>query len=261
MSFNIEFGVQMSRTAFVLILILSCSSAVCFVYLFHFFSSWFDRLVYQCVSQLVSRFRSTETFLLTFRKSNTPRTDLSFFFSSSSLVKKEKREEKINRHMASTLSSPSLCQHAQCDAYQFTICRHCQLFLCIRHLAEHQQQFPSDFQRLLDDARRQQAQLASFDQRLKEQRFKFNQVVDNEMEHYRQLNAYVQSKSSLPTNIAPDDFVNMRSCLARLQQTASFLPIMDKIGQLIGEHESATGEFSPSTQTWAVEYFSSSNQH
>lgn len=145
--------------------------------------------------------------------------------------------------MASTLSSPSLCQHAQCDAYQFTICRHCQLFLCIRHLAEHQQQFPSDFQRLLDDARRQQAQLASFDQRLKEQRFKFNQVVDNEMEHYRQLNAYVQSKSSLPANIAPDDFVNMRSCLARLQQTAAFLPIMDKIGQLIGEHETATGEF------------------
>ena len=144
--------------------------------------------------------------------------------------------------MASSLSSPSLCQHAQCDAYQFTICRHCQSFLCIRHLAEHQQQFPSDFQRLLDDARRQQALLSSFDKRITEQRFKLNQVLDNEMEHFRQLNAYVQSKTSLPTNIGPDDFVNMRSCLARLQQAAAFLPVMDKIGHLIGEHESATGQ-------------------
>ena len=142
------------------------------------------------------------------------------------------------------MSSPSLCQQAHCDAYQFTICRHCQLFLCIRHLAEHQQQFPSDFQRLLDDARRQQALLSTFDKRLNEQRMKFNQVLDNEMKHFRQLNAYVQSKISLPANIGPDDFVNMRSCLARLQQTAAFLPIMDKIGQLIGEHESATGKFS-----------------
>ncbi|CAF3287003.1 unnamed protein product [Rotaria socialis] len=142
--------------------------------------------------------------------------------------------------MSSTLSSPSLCQQSQCDAYQFTICRHCQLFLCIRHLAEHQQQFPSDFQRLLDDARRQQAQLASFDKRLAEQRLKLNQVLDNEMEHFRQLNAYVQSKTSITNSIGPDDFVNMRSCLARLQQTAAFLPVIDKIGQLIGEHESAT---------------------
>ena len=144
--------------------------------------------------------------------------------------------------MASSLSSPSLCQHAQCDAYQFTICRHCQSFLCIRHLAEHQQQFPTDFQRLLDDARRQQALLSSFDKRITEQRFKLNQLLDNEMEHFRQLNAYVQSKASTPTNIGPDDFVNMRSCLARLQQAAAFLPVMDKIGQLIGEHESATGQ-------------------
>ena len=143
--------------------------------------------------------------------------------------------------MATTLSSPALCQHAQCDAYQFTICRHCQLFLCIRHLAEHQQQFPSDFQRLLDDARRQQSLLSTFTKRLTEQRMKFNQLIDNEMEHYQQLNAYVQSKTIQPINIGPDDFVNMRSCLARLQQTAAFLPIMDKIGQLIGEHESATG--------------------
>jgi len=142
--------------------------------------------------------------------------------------------------MASTINSPSLCQHAQCDAYQFTICRHCQLFLCIRHLAEHQQQFPSDFQRLLDDARRQQTLLSAFPKRLTEQRAKFNQVFDNEMEHFRQLNAYVQSKTALTNNIGPDDFVNMRSCLARLQQTAAFLPLMDKIGQLIGEHETAT---------------------
>lgn len=140
-------------------------------------------------------------------------------------------------------SSTSLCQQAHCDAYQFTICRHCQLFLCIRHLAEHQQQFPSDFQRLLDDARRQQALLSTFDKRLTEQRLKFNQVLDNEMKHFRQLNAYVQSKIALPSTIGPEDFVNMRSCLARLQQTAAFLPIIDKIGQLIGEHETATGSF------------------
>ena len=145
--------------------------------------------------------------------------------------------------MASTLSSPALCQYSQCDAYQFTICRHCQLFLCIRHLAEHQQQFPSDFQRLLDDARRQQAQLSTFDKRLTEQRLKLNQVLDNEMEHFRQLNAYVQSKTTGINNVGPDDFVNMRSCLVRLQQTAAFLPVIDKIGQLIGEHESATGKY------------------
>ena len=66
---------------------------------------------------------------------------------------------------SSSSSSLSLCQHAQCDAFQFTICRHCQLFLCIKHLAEHQQQFPSDFQRLLDDARKQQAQLSTIDAR------------------------------------------------------------------------------------------------
>lgn len=65
-----------------------------------------------------------------------------------------------------SMTSLSLCQHAQCDAFQFTICRHCQLFLCIKHLAEHQQQFPSDFQRLLDDARRQQAQLSTIDTRI-----------------------------------------------------------------------------------------------
>lgn len=64
------------------------------------------------------------------------------------------------------MTSLSLCQHAQCDAFQFTICRHCQLFLCIKHLAEHQQQFPSDFQRLLDDARRQQAQLSTSETRI-----------------------------------------------------------------------------------------------
>ena len=93
--------------------------------------------------------------------------------------------------MTSTLSSPALCQHSQCDAYQFTICRHCQLFLCIRHLAEHQQQFPSDFQRLLDDARRQQAQLSTFDTRISDQRLKINQIFD------QQVNPYIQSKTSL----------------------------------------------------------------
>jgi uncharacterized UBP type Zn finger protein len=141
-------------------------------------------------------------------------------------------------------SSPSLCQHSQCDAFQFTICRHCQLFLCIRHLAEHQQQFPSDFQRLLDDARRQQAQLSTFETRLTDQRLKVNQTVDNDMTNYRHLNTYVQSKTLLPvqqqTIIGSDEFINMRSCLARLQQTNAFIPVMDKIGQFIGEHETAT---------------------
>ena len=141
-------------------------------------------------------------------------------------------------------SSPSLCQHSQCDAFQFTICRHCQLFLCIRHLAEHQQQFPSDFQRLLDDARRQQAQLSTFDTRLTDQRVKINPTIDNEMTHYRQLNSYVQSKTSLSVqqqqHLGSDDFVNMRSCLARLQQTNAFMPMMDKIGQLVGEHDATT---------------------
>ena len=94
------------------------------------------------------------------------------------------------------MSSPSLCQHSQCDAFQFTICRHCQLFLCIKHLAEHQQQFPSDFQRLLDDARKQQAQLSTFDTRL-----------------------YVQSK------ISQDE---IRSCMNRFQP--------QQIGQFIDEH-------------------------
>jgi hypothetical protein len=101
-------------------------------------------------------------------------------------------------------SSPSLCQHLQCDAFQFTICRHCQLFLCIKHLAEHQQQFPSDFQRLLDDARRQQAQLSTFDTRF-----------------------YVQSKNS---------HEDMRLCSNRFQQQP-MIPVMEKIGQFIDEHE------------------------
>jgi hypothetical protein len=101
-------------------------------------------------------------------------------------------------------SSPSLCQHSQCDAFQFTICRHCQLFLCIKHLAEHQQQFPSDFQRLLDDARRQQAQLSTFDTRL-----------------------YVQSKNSQD---------EIRSCINRFQQQP-ITPVMEKIGQFIDEHD------------------------
>jgi hypothetical protein len=91
-------------------------------------------------------------------------------------------------------SSPSLCQHLQCDAFQFTICRHCQLFLCIKHLAEHQQQFPSDFQRLLDDARRQQAQLSAFDTRLTDQRLKLNPIYDQDL---IQINPYIQSKVSL----------------------------------------------------------------
>jgi hypothetical protein len=95
------------------------------------------------------------------------------------------------------LSSPSLCQHSQCDAFQFTICRHCQLFLCIKHLAEHQQQFPSDFQRLLDDARKQQAQLSTFDTRL-----------------------YIQSKNSQD---------EIRSCINRFQP--------QQTGQFIDEHD------------------------
>ncbi|CAF0856788.1 unnamed protein product [Rotaria sordida] len=125
-------------------------------------------------------------------------------------------------------SSPSLCQQSQCDAFQFTICRHCQLFLCIKHLAEHQQQFPTDFQRLLDDARRQQAQLSTFDTRISEQRVKLNQTFDNDIIQNRQLNTYLQSKST------QDD---MRSCFNRFQQTTSFLPVMDKIGQFISEHD------------------------
>ncbi|CAF0726776.1 unnamed protein product [Rotaria sp. Silwood1] len=125
-------------------------------------------------------------------------------------------------------SSPSLCQQLQCDAFQFTICRHCQLFLCIKHLAEHQQQFPTDFQRLLDDARRQQAQLSTFDTRISEQRLKLNQTLDNDITQNRQLNTYLQSKST------QDD---MRSCFNRFQQTTSFLPVIDKIGQFISEHD------------------------
>ena len=136
-------------------------------------------------------------------------------------------------------STPSLCQHEHCDAFQFTICRHCQLFLCIRHLAEHQQQFPSDFQRLLDDARRQQAQLSSFDTRLIDQRPRPNPSVDNDGTHCRSMHAYVQAKSSpalqssmgMPSN----PFADMRSCLTRLQQTNAFLPAMDKIGHMIND--------------------------
>ncbi|CAF0732604.1 unnamed protein product [Adineta steineri] len=124
-------------------------------------------------------------------------------------------------------SSPSLCQHSQCDAFQFTICRHCQLFLCIKHLAEHQQQFPSDFQRLLDDARRQQAQLSTYDTRISEQQHpKLNQMYDNDIIQYRQLNPYIQSK------ISHDD---MRSCLNR---SNAFMPVMNKIGQFTNEHDS-----------------------
>ena len=97
-------------------------------------------------------------------------------------------------------SSLSLCQHAQCDAFQFTICRHCQLFLCIKHLAEHQQQFPSDFQRLLDDARKQQAQLSTIDTRI-----------------------YIQSK-------LPHDDMHLNS--NRFQQ-----PMMERMGQFMDEHD------------------------
>jgi hypothetical protein len=123
-------------------------------------------------------------------------------------------------------SSPSLCQHSQCDAFQFTICRHCQLFLCIKHLAEHQQQFPSDFRRLLDDARKQQAQLSTYDTRISDQqRGKLNQTYDNDITQYRQLNPYIQSKTS------HDD---MRFCLSR---PTVFPPVMDKIGQFINEHD------------------------
>ena len=123
---------------------------------------------------------------------------------------------------------PSLCQHSQCDAFQFTICRHCQLFLCIKHLAEHQQQFPTDFQRLLDDARKQQAQLSTFDPRISEQRSKYNQTLDNEMMQHKQLNTHIQFKT------VPDD---MRSCLARFQQTSGYIPVVDKIGQMTGEQD------------------------
>jgi hypothetical protein len=98
-------------------------------------------------------------------------------------------------------STLSLCQHSQCDAFQFTICRHCQLFLCIKHLAEHQQQFPSDFQRLLDDARKQQAQLSTLDTRY-----------------------YVQTKTF-------NDEINLSS--NRFQQQT----IMEKIGPFIDEHD------------------------
>jgi len=88
------------------------------------------------------------------------------------------------------MASPSLCQQYQCDAFQFTICRHCQLFLCIKHLAEHQQQFPSDFQRLLDDARKQQAQLSTTD-------VKYSYTVKYPQDNY--------SNRYQPTNIFDDD--------------------------------------------------------
>ena len=88
------------------------------------------------------------------------------------------------------MASPSLCQQYQCDAFQFTICRHCQLFLCIKHLAEHQQQFLSDFQRLLDDARKQQAQLSTTD-------VKYSYTVKYPQDNY--------SNRYQPTNIFDDD--------------------------------------------------------
>ncbi|CAF1682746.1 unnamed protein product, partial [Adineta ricciae] len=124
--------------------------------------------------------------------------------------------------MASTC--PSLCQHPQCDAFQFTICRHCQLFLCIKHLAEHQQQFPSDFQRLLDDARRQQAQLSAYETRTADQqRAKLTQTYDTDLTQYRQSNLYVQTK------ISHDD---TRSCANR---SNAFIPITDRFGQFNNE--------------------------
>ena len=124
--------------------------------------------------------------------------------------------------MASTC--PSLCQHPQCDAFQFTICRHCQLFLCIKHLAEHQQQFPSDFQRLLDDARRQQAQLSAYDTRTTDQqRAKLTQTYDTDLAQYRQSNSYVQPK------LSHDD---TRSCANR---SNAFTPTMDRFGQFTNE--------------------------
>ncbi|CAF4557074.1 unnamed protein product [Rotaria socialis] len=112
-----------------------------------------------------------------------------------------------------TSSSPSLCQQLQCDAFQFTICRHCQLFLCIKHLAEHQQQFPTDFQRLLDDARRQQAQLSTFDTRISEQRLKLNQTHDIDTTQTRQINTFLQSRTIQDGN---------RSCLSQFQ-AATFI--------------------------------------
>ena len=139
-------------------------------------------------------------------------------------------------------SSPSLCQHAQCDAFQFTICRHCQLFLCIRHLAEHQQQFPSDFQRLLDDARRQQAQLATFETRAPESRLKFPSILAYDVNQYRQMNAYVQTKGSvsIPQAVSlpiSEKLNDMRPTVARFPQTAGFLPVMEKLGSLLGDSE------------------------
>lgn len=134
------------------------------------------------------------------------------------------------------LSSPSLCQQEQCDAFQFTICRHCQLFLCIRHLAEHQQQFPSDFQRLLDDARRQQAQLSTLDVRSLDSRLKFNVTnADNDISQYRSsANSVVQSRSvpsiQTLTHISPSDkVVDNRYNSARILSTANFLSLTDKI--------------------------------
>ncbi|CAF1311376.1 unnamed protein product [Rotaria magnacalcarata] len=126
-------------------------------------------------------------------------------------------------------SSPSLCQQLQCDAFQFTICRHCQLFLCIKHLAEHQQQFPTDFQRLLDDARRQQAQLSTFDTRISEQRLKLNQTPDIDTTQTRQINTYLQSRTIQDGN---------RSCLNQFQTATSFLPVTDKLEQFISDSDS-----------------------
>ncbi|CAF5172424.1 unnamed protein product, partial [Rotaria magnacalcarata] len=117
----------------------------------------------------------------------------------------------------------------QCDAFQFTICRHCQLFLCIKHLAEHQQQFPTDFQRLLDDARRQQAQLSTFDTRISEQRLKLNQTHDIDTTQTRQINTYLQSRAIQDGN---------RSCLNQFQTATSFLPVTDKLEQFISDSDS-----------------------
>jgi hypothetical protein len=140
-------------------------------------------------------------------------------------------------------SSPALCQHAQCDAFQFTVCRHCQLFLCIRHLAEHQQQFPSDFQRLLDDARRQQAQLSTIDTKTSDTRVKCIPTLDNDINAYRQAHAYVQTKpssmlihSSMNAS-SSQKFFDLRSNIVRLPSTSAFIPAMMKIGSLSDESE------------------------
>lgn len=147
--------------------------------------------------------------------------------------------------MSST--SPSLCQQVQCDAFQFTICRHCQLFLCIRHLAEHQQQFPSDFQRLLDDARRQQAQLSTFDTRSTDLRTKTNSNLENETQTYRPLTNFVTSNKTTTNLPSTDKFLDMRFNGMRLPPTSVFMSTMEKLAPLIGnETESTTMNINPS---------------